>query len=90
MLNDFSCFHRLTRKIMCHESPCVTASIETSVEILATAKHLAGQPDVQSLIAGVSAIAPLHIQAELEGMDIIGNLLRSVPEVAVFDTGFHR
>jgi len=47
-------------------------------------------PEVQCLIASMQTFAPLHIQAELEGIDIIGKLLRSVPQVAVFDTGFHR
>ncbi len=47
-------------------------------------------PDVQSLIASMSAFAPLHIQAEVEGIETIGKLLSSTPQVAVFDTGFHR
>src|SRR3989441_2714589 len=47
-------------------------------------------PDVKSEIASVSAFAPLHNRAELEGMEIIERLLGSVPQVAVFDTGFHR
>ena len=47
-------------------------------------------PEVQSLIASMSAFAPLHIQAEVEGMEIISKLLGSAPQVAVFDTGFHR
>jgi acetate kinase len=44
---------------------------------------------VKSAIAGVSAFAPLHNRAELEGMDIVARLLGRVPQVAVFDTGFH-
>jgi acetate kinase len=47
-------------------------------------------PQVKSAIAGVSAFAPLHNRAELEGMEIIEKLLGSVPQVAVFDTGFHK
>src|SRR5262249_36641348 len=47
-------------------------------------------PEVKSAIAGASAFAPLHNQAELEGMAIIEKLLGTVPQVAVFDTGFHR
>src|SRR5262249_7308935 len=47
-------------------------------------------PEVKSAIAGASAFAPLHNQAELEGMAIIEKLLGAVPQVAVFDTGFHR
>ena len=41
-------------------------------------------------IASVSAIAPLHIEAELEGIRIVENLLGAVPQVGVFGTGFHR
>ena len=47
-------------------------------------------PDVKSEIASVSAFAPLHNRAELESVEIIEQLLGSVPQVAVFDTGFHR
>ncbi len=47
-------------------------------------------PEVRQAIASVSAFAPLHIDAELEGARIVENLLGAVPQVAVFDTGFHR
>src|SRR5262249_37062734 len=47
-------------------------------------------PQVKSAIAGASAFAPLHNAAELEGMAIVEKLLGVVPQVAVFDTGFHR
>jgi acetate kinase len=47
-------------------------------------------PEVRSAIARVSAFAPLHNRAELEGMAIVEKLLGSVPQIAVFDTGFHR
>jgi len=47
-------------------------------------------PEVKAAIAGVSAFAPLHNRAELEGMEIVGKLLGAVPQIAVFDTGFHR
>src|ERR1700758_2722563 len=47
-------------------------------------------PGVKSAIASVSAFAPLHSRAELEGMEIVERLLGDVPQVAVFDTGFHR
>ncbi len=46
--------------------------------------------EVKSAIADVSAFAPLHNRAELEGMEIVEKLLGAVPQVAVFDTGFHR
>lgn len=47
-------------------------------------------PQVYSAIADVSEFAPLHIRAELEGMKIIENIRGDVPQMAVFDTGFHR
>jgi acetate kinase len=46
--------------------------------------------EIKSAIEGVSAFAPLHNRAELEGMEIVAKLLGPVPQVAVFDTGFHR
>jgi acetate kinase len=46
--------------------------------------------EVKKAIAGVSAFAPLHNRAELEGMEIVENLLGAVPQIAVFDTGFHK
>ncbi|HWY56942.1 MAG TPA: acetate kinase [Terriglobales bacterium] len=46
--------------------------------------------EVKSAIAGVSAFAPLHNRAELEGMEIVEKLFSQVPQVAVFDTGFHK
>lgn len=45
--------------------------------------------EVESAIAKMSAFAPLHNRAELEGMDIIAKRFGHVPQVAVFDTGFH-
>lgn len=45
---------------------------------------------VKSAIVAVSAFAPLHNRAELDGMQIVQGLLGRVPQVAVFDTGFHR
>ena len=47
-------------------------------------------PEVRSAIARVIPLAPLHLPAELEGMEIVESLLGAVPQVAVFDTGFHR
>jgi acetate kinase len=46
--------------------------------------------EVRATVASISAFAPLHIRAELEGMKIVEDLLGEVPQVAVFDTGFHR
>jgi acetate kinase len=47
-------------------------------------------PEVKSAIAAASEFAPLHTGAELEGMEIVAKLLGPIPQVAVFDTGFHR
>jgi acetate kinase len=47
-------------------------------------------PEVKSAIASVSAFAPLHNRAELEGIELVERLLGSVLQVAVFDTSFHR
>jgi acetate kinase len=47
-------------------------------------------PEVKSAIAAASEFAPLHTGAELEGMEIVHKLLGPIPQVAVFDTGFHR
>lgn len=45
---------------------------------------------VRATIASMWAFAPLHTRAEVEGMKIVEDLLGAVPQVAVFDTGFHR
>ena len=44
---------------------------------------------VMAAISRMSAFAPLHNRAELQGMDIIEKRFGSVLQVAVFDTGFH-
>jgi acetate kinase len=46
--------------------------------------------EVELGIAHASAFAPLHNRAEIEGMEVVEKLLGPVPQVAVFDTGFHR
>jgi acetate kinase len=46
--------------------------------------------EVKAAIAAASAFAPLHNRAELDGMETIARLPGEVPQVAVFDTGFHR
>src|SRR5882724_9573292 len=46
--------------------------------------------EVKSEIGKVSAFAPLHNRAELEGIEVVEKLLGAVAQVAVFDTGFHR
>ena len=46
-------------------------------------------PAVKDGIASVSAFAPLHNRVELEGIEVIERMFGDVPQVAVFDTGFH-
>lgn len=46
-------------------------------------------PAVRDALARLSILAPLHNRAELEGMEIIEQRLGPIPQVAVFDTGFH-
>jgi acetate kinase len=45
---------------------------------------------VRAAIESLSAFAPLHIRAEVEGMKIVEDLFGAVTQVAVFDTAFHR
>src|SRR5262249_42388105 len=47
------------------------------------------KPDVKSAIAAASEFAPLHSGAELEGMEIVENLLGAIPQVAGFCTGVY-
>lgn len=46
-------------------------------------------PEVKSTMKAVGEFAPLHSRSELEGINIIERVLGTVPQVAVFDTGFH-
>ena len=46
--------------------------------------------EVKRAIASASAIAPLHNSAELEAVELIEGLMGQIPQVAVFDTGFHQ
>src|SRR6202050_388681 len=46
-------------------------------------------PEVKSAISRMSALAPLHNRAELEGIDLVGEKLGKVRQIAVLDTGFH-
>lgn len=46
-------------------------------------------PHVKTAIASMSAFAPLHNRAELEGIDIVEKNFGAIPQVAVFDTSFH-
>jgi len=46
-------------------------------------------PEVKDAIVQLSAFAPLHNPANVEGIEAIQKLLPDVPQVAVFDTAFH-
>jgi acetate kinase len=46
--------------------------------------------EVKSAIERASVFAPLHNRAELEGIAILERCIPHAPQVAVFDTGFHR
>ena len=45
--------------------------------------------EVKDAIAAMSAFAPLHNRAELEGIDLVEMKIGAIPQVAVFDTSFH-
>jgi len=45
--------------------------------------------DVKAAIERMSVFAPLHNRVELEGINLIEKEFGAVPQVAVFDTGFH-
>jgi acetate kinase len=45
---------------------------------------------IKLAIEVASVFAPLHSRAELQGMEMVDKLLGSIPQIAVFDTGFHR
>src|ERR1700722_6799921 len=45
---------------------------------------------VKAAIEAAVAFAPLHKQAELDGIAVAEKVIPGVPQVAVFDTGFHR
>jgi acetate kinase len=46
--------------------------------------------EVKREIEDVASIAPLHNQAGLQGIELAEKLLPNAPQIAVFDTGFHR
>jgi acetate kinase len=46
-------------------------------------------PEVKAGIEQMAVFAPLHNRVELEGIALVEKLCGAVPQVAVFDTGFH-
>ncbi len=47
-------------------------------------------PEVKTAIANLIPLAPAHNSAHLEGIEAIETILGNIPQVAVFDTAFHR
>lgn len=47
-------------------------------------------PEVKAAIRRMAEFAPLHNCAELAGIETVERMLGNVPQVAVFDTAFHR
>jgi acetate kinase len=47
-------------------------------------------PEVKTAISRMAVLAPLHNPANLEGIEVVERILPSIPQVAVFDTAFHR
>ncbi len=48
------------------------------------------EPAVKAAIEKAAVFAPLHNRVELEGIRLVEEAFGGVPQVAVFDTGFHR
>lgn len=47
-------------------------------------------PEVKNAISRMAILAPLHNPANLEGIEVLERMLPGIPQVAVFDTAFHR
>lgn len=45
---------------------------------------------VKEKLQSLSPLAPLHLPQNLKGIEIIDNLIPSIPQIAVFDTSFHQ
>ncbi len=45
--------------------------------------------DVKAEISRLSALAPLHNPANLEGIELMEEILGDIPQIAAFDTAFH-
>src|SRR6266849_5030850 len=87
----------LLRTLLEGEAPAIASASEIDVvghRVVHGGPHFEDPvvitPEVRSAIDSVSAFAPLHIRAELEGMKLVKKLRGDVPQMAVFDTGFHR
>ena len=47
-------------------------------------------PEVKTAISRMAVLAPPHNPANLEGIEVVERILPNIPQVAVFDTAFHR
>jgi acetate kinase len=47
-------------------------------------------PEVKSAVSRMAVLAPLHNPANLEGIEVVERIFPNIPQVAVFDTAFHR
>lgn len=47
-------------------------------------------PEVKAEISRLRQLAPNHNPANLEGIELMAELLGDIPQIAVFDTAFHR
>lgn len=47
-------------------------------------------PEVKAAISRMAVLAPVHNPANLEGIEVVERIMPAVPQVAVFDTAFHR
>jgi acetate kinase len=90
-----------TRQLLATLWTGATRVIESAKEIEAVGHRVVnGGPEhrgpaildakVKAAIEAAVAFAPLHNQAELDGIAIAEKEIPSVPQIAVFDTGFHR
>lgn len=88
---------RLLERLTAGDSshPAMAAGIDAVGHRIVTAGGDYEEPtiitaDVKAAIAKTAAFAPLHNRVELEGIETVERRLGPVPQVAVFDTGFHR
>jgi acetate kinase len=47
-------------------------------------------PQVKATLGRIGVFAPLHNRAEIQGMEAVEQCFGTIPQVAVFDTAFHR
>src|ERR1051326_468146 len=87
---------RLLQSLLSGKTPVISGSSQIDVvgHRVVHGGHKLTEPTivttaVQRTITAFSKFAPLHNRAELQGIKIIAALAPRIPQVAVFDTGFH-